>query len=51
MVAEAHAVACELSSVTARHEQYDRADQMATYISLAVERALTKLGYVKEAAW
>ena len=28
--------------------QYDRADQMATYISLAVERALTKLGYVKD---
>jgi hypothetical protein len=29
--------------------QYDRADQMAEYIGLAVRRALTKLGYVKEA--
>jgi hypothetical protein len=30
--------------------QYDRADQMAEYIGLAVRRALTKLGYVKEEA-
>jgi hypothetical protein len=29
--------------------QYDRADQMAGYIATAVRRALTKLGYTKEA--
>src|SRR3954467_6290971 len=29
--------------------QYDRADEMASYIAAAVQRALTKLGYVKEA--
>jgi hypothetical protein len=28
--------------------QYDRADQMAGYIATAVQRALTKLGYIKE---
>src|SRR4051812_22443662 len=30
-------------------KQYDRADQMAGYIAAAVRRALTKLGYIKEA--
>jgi hypothetical protein len=30
-------------------KQYDRADQMAGYIAEGVRRALTKLGYIKEA--
>jgi len=31
-------------------KQYDRADQMAGYIAIAVRRALAKLGYIKEEA-
>lgn len=30
-------------------QQYDRADAMAGYITVAVRRALTKLDYIKEA--